>query len=331
MQETERFERRVTVHQLRIFTTVIDLQNFSRAADALHLSQPAVSHQVKALAIAVRGPIVEVVGKHARPTEIGRLLYDHATRILAEFASAERAIDELHGLERGILRVSGDTTVGIYVLPDLLGAFKAANPGVDVRLDVGNRDHVYQRIMDGDADFAVVGRLRERPTIPLAVQPFLPNELIAIVPPGHVLASADRVSLARFAREPFIVREPGSGTRETADEALARAPKPIEIVMELASNGAIKRAVAGGLGVAIVSRHSVLLELELGLVVEVPVTGFPLHRQWHLVYPRGRRLGPVGTAFLSFVEESSWRSSVGATLATDEFGPRAPSDPKIQR
>lgn len=317
MTETERLERRVSVHQLRIFTTVVDVQSFSRAAETLHLSQPAVSHQVKALARAVRGPIVEVVGRHARPTEVGRLLYEYATRILAEFAAADRAIDELHGLERGVIRVSGDTTVGIYVLPDLLGAFKAAHPGVDVRLDVGNRDHVYQRILDGDADFAVVGRLRERPAIPLTIQPFLPNELIAIVPPGHVLASARRVSLARFAKERFIVREPGSGTRETADEALARAPEPIQIVMELASNGAIKRAVAGGLGVAIVSRHSVALELQLGLVVEVPVTGFPLHRQWHLVYPRGRRLGPVGAAFLAFVDDSSWRSSVGETLTTD--------------
>lgn len=317
MAETGPLERRVTVHQLRIFKTVADLQSFSRAAEMLHLSQPAVSHQVKALAAAVHAPVFEAIGRHAQPTEVGRLLYEHAGRILSEFEAAGRAIDDLHGLERGVLRLSGDTTVGIYVLPDLLGAFKTAHPGVDVRLDVGNRDHVYQRIFDGDADFAVVGRLRDRPTIPLTSQPFLPNELIAIVGPGHSLAAARRVSLARFAKEPFIVREPGSGTRETADEALAHAPDPVRIVMELASNGAIKRAVARGLGVAIVSRHSVALELQLGLVVEVPVTGFPLHRQWHLVYPRGRRFGPVGAAFLSFVGQSEWRAAVGRTLTTD--------------
>jgi len=310
-------ERRATVHQLRVFRTVADLQSFSRAAEVLHLSQPAVSHQVKALSAAVGSPVFESIGRRARPTEVGRLLYEHAGRILAEFDAASRALDELYGLERGILRLSGDTTVGIYVLPDLLGAFKAAHPGVDVRLDVGNREHVYQRIFDGDADFAVVGRLREGPPIPLSVRPFLPNELIAIVAPGHPLASTRRVSLARFAREPFIVREPGSGTRETADEALAQVADPVRIVMELASNGAIKRAVARGLGVAIVSRFSVSLELQLGLVVEVPVTGFPLRRQWHLVHPSGRRFGPVGSAFLAFVEQGGWREQVGRALTTD--------------
>ncbi|MEO5986267.1 MAG: LysR substrate-binding domain-containing protein, partial [Candidatus Limnocylindria bacterium] len=314
MNTSESLERRVTVHQLRIFRTVADLASFSRAAESLHLSQPGVSHQVKALADAVGGPVLEVIGRSVQTTEIGRLLYEHATRILAEFEHADRALDELHGLRRGTLRVSGDTTVGIYVLPDVLGAFKAAHPGVEVRLDVGNREHVYQQIIDGESDFAVVGRLRDRPSVPLATQPFLPNELIAIVAPSHPLAESARVSMARFGREPFIVRELGSGTRETADEALARTKVPVRIVMELASNGAIKRAVAGGLGVAIVSRHSVSLELRLGLVVEVPVTGFPLHRQWHLVHPSGRRLGPVGTAFLEFIDAGSWRAAVGQTL-----------------
>ena len=308
---------RVTVHQLRIFTTVADLGSFTRAAEVLNLSQPAVSHQVKALAEAVGAPVFDTVGRRARPTEVGRLLHEYADRILSEFEAAGRAIDDLRGLDRGLLRVSGDTTVGIYVLPDLLGAFKAVHPAVDVRLDVGNRDHVYRRIYDGDADFAVVGRLPERSSVPLTVQPFLPNELIAIVAPGHPLAAARRVSLARLAREPFIVREPGSGTRETADEALAHAPGPVRIVMELASNGAIKRAVARGLGVAIVSRHSVSLELKLGLVLDLPVTGFPLRRQWHLVYPHGRRFGPVGTAFLAFLADGGWRAAVGPTLTTD--------------
>jgi len=317
MFDAGRLERRVTVHQLRIFKAVADLQGFTRAADALHLSQPAVSHQVKALAAAVGSPILETIGRRAQPTEVGRLLYEHAGRILAEFEAADRAIDELTDLERGVLSVSGDTTVGIYVLPDLLGAFKAAHPGVDVRLDVGNRDHVYARVIDGDADFAVVGRLRERPSVPLVSQPFLPNELIAIVGPDHPLAHARRVSVDRFAREPFIVREPGSGTRETADEALARAREPVRIVMELASNGAIKRAVARGLGVAVVSRHAVALELQLGLVVELPVAGFPLRRQWHLVHPRGRRLGPVGTAFLAFVARDDWRTLLERPLTTD--------------
>lgn len=316
MSDEVPFERRVTVHQLRIFKTVADLASFSRAADEMHLSQPAVSHQVKSLSASVRAQLFEESRRHVRLTEVGRLLYEHAGLILSEVEAAGRAIDELHGLKRGVLRLSGDSTVGIYVLPDLLGAFKQTYPAVEVRLDVGNRDHVYERLLASEADFAVVGRLREQSAVPLVDQPFLPNELIAIVAPDHPLASARRVSLARLAREPFIMREPGSGTRETAVDALARSGQPVRIVMELASNGAIKRAVARGLGVAILSRHAVSLELRLGLVVELPVTGFPLRRQWHLVYPAHRRFGPVGRAFLDFVDAGTWRGAIGEALTS---------------
>ncbi|MGZ6299020.1 MAG: LysR family transcriptional regulator [Candidatus Limnocylindria bacterium] len=311
------FERRVTVHQLRIFKTVADLRSFTRAAELLNLSQPGVSHQVRALSGAVGAPLFEQIGPAIHPTEIGRLLYDHAILILAEFEAAGRAIDELHGLKRGLLRLVGDTTVGIYVLPDVLGAFKQEHPDVELRLDVGNRQHAYERLLANEADFAVVGRTWLRPAVPMTVRPFLPNELIAIAGASHPLADARRVSLARLAQEPFIHREPGSGTRATAEEALAKAGRQVHVAMELASNGAIKRAVARGLGVAILSRHAVSLELRLGVVVELPVTGFPLHREWHLVYPRDRRLGPVGEAFLSFVDEGRWREMVGEDLTTD--------------
>jgi DNA-binding transcriptional LysR family regulator len=311
------FERRVTVHQLRIFKTVADLGSFTRAAEQLNLSQPGVSHQVRALSDSVGAPLFEQIGRAIHPTETGRLLYEHAVLILSGFEAAGRAIDELQGLKRGLLRLVGDTTVGIYVLPDVLGAFREEHPGVELQLDVGNRRHAYERLLANEADFAVVGRIWLRPEVPMVVRPFLPNELIAIAAPGHPLAGARRVTLARLADEPFIHREPGSGTRETVEEALARTGRPVHVAMELASNGAIKRAVARGLGVAILSRHAVSLELRLGVVVELRIAGFPLHRQWHLVYPRDRRFGPVGEAFLSFVDEGGWRDHVGEDLTTD--------------
>jgi len=318
IEQSERwlFERRVTVHQLRIFKTVADVRSFTRAAEELHLSQPGVSHQVKALSAAVGAPLFEEVGRRIQPTETGRFLYEHASLILSQFEAAGRAIDELHGLEQGLLRLVGDTTVGIYVLPDVLGAFKQAHPGIALRLDVGNRLHVYERLLTNEADFAVVGRTWLRPDVPLTIRPFLPNELIAIAAPGHALAGRRRVSLARIADEPIIFREPGSGTRETAEEALAKTGRRVQVAMELASNGAIKRAVARGLGIAILSRFAVSLELRLGVVVELPVTGFPLRRQWHLVYPRDRRLGPVGEAFLAFVDEGRWRDTLGEDMTT---------------
>lgn len=311
------FESRVTVHQLRIFRTVAERHSFSRAAEQLNLSQPAVSHQVKALTEAIGSPLFELIGRRTQPTETGRLLLEHAGRILGEFDAAGRALDELHGLQRGLLRVVGDTTVGIYVLPDVLGAFHERYPGVDVRLDVGNRQYVHDSLAANEADIAVVGRPGQRPDLALTIRPFLDNELIAIAAPSHRFAKNARIPLARFASEPMILREAGSGTRETAEATLATAGRPIDVVMELGSNGALKRAVARGLGVSIVSRYAVGLELQLGLLVELPVVGFPLARQWHLVHRRDRRFGPVGEAFLEFVEEGSWRSSIGQALSTD--------------
>ncbi len=311
------FEQRVTVHQLRIFKAVADHHSFSRAAEGLHLSQPAVSHQIKSLADAVQLPLFEEIARRIQLTAAGRLLYEHAARILTDFGSAGLAVDEMHGLRRGALRLSGDTTVGIYVLPDLLGAFKQAHPELEMRLDVGNQQHVYDRLLANEADFAVVGRSWPRPAIPLTVRPFLPNELIAVASPQHPLTGTRRISMKRLAAEPFIIRESGSGTRETAEQALRRSGGPVYVVMELSSNGAIKRAVARGLGITIISRYAVALELKLGLLVELPVAGFPLRRQWHLIYARDKQLGPVDEAFLAFVAEGGWRASLRESISTD--------------
>lgn len=290
---------------------------FTRAAEALGLSQPAISHQLKALAEAIGTPVVEVIGRRVRLTQAGDLLYEHAKRILAEFEAAGSALDDLRGLHRGRLSVAGDTTVGIYVLPDLLGAFRQAHPSVEVRLAVDNRQGVYRRLVAGEVDFVVSGRRWVDPSIALLVRPFLANELIAVTAVGHALAGRQHVTLAELAAEPFIVREPGSGTRETAEEALRAAGLSIRPVMELASNGAIKRAVAQDLGVSILSRYATALELQIGHLAEIPVEGFPLRRQWHLVYARDKRLGPVDEAFLRFVDDGRWKETVGKPITTD--------------
>jgi len=252
-----------------------------------------------------------------RLTQAGRLLHEHAGRILAEFESAGSALDSLRGLKRGSIRIAGDTTVGIYVLPDLLGSFHERHPDVEVRLGVDNRHGLYDRLIANEADFVVSGRLWETPAVPLIALPFLANELIAIASPRHLLAGRRRISLEDLAAEPFIVREPGSGTRETTEEAFRSAGLSIRPVMELASNGAIKRAVARNLGVSVLSRYATTLEIQVGHLVELPVVRFPLRRQWHLVYPRDRRLGPVEQAFLRFAEDGSWKESIGRPATTD--------------
>lgn len=307
----------VTVHQLRLLAAVADRGGVSRAAESLGLSQPAVSHQLRTLSEAVGAPLVETVGRQVHLTAAGQVLYDHARRILAEFEAAGSALDELRGLRSGMLRVVGDTTVGTYVLPDVLGSFRHEHPAIEVRLDVGNRQHVLARLVANEVDFAIGGRPWEDPPVPLIVRPFLANELIVIASPRHPLAGAPRVTLGQLAGEPFITREPGSGTRETAGEAFHRAHLSVRPVMELASNGAIKRAVAQDLGYSIVSRYAAALELSLGLLVELRVDGFPLLREWHLFQARDKRLSPAAEAFLGFVVEGRWRDNVGRPLATD--------------
>jgi DNA-binding transcriptional LysR family regulator len=307
----------VSVHQIRLLTAVVEHGSFTRAADALGLSQPAISHQLKGLASAVGIPILEVVGRKVRLTPGGEVFHAHAKRILAEFAAAGTAMDELRGLQRGSLRIAGDTTVGIYVLPDLLGAFKHEHPSIEVRLGVDNRQNLYDRLVANEVDYVVIGRPWGNPAIPLATHPFLANELIAIASPHHRLAGRSRVTLADLATEPFIVREPGSGTRETAEEAMTAAGLTVRAVMELASNGAIKRAVAQDLGISILSRYATALEIQIGHLVELPVVGFPLRREWSLVHARDKRLGPLDEAFLRFVREGSWKATIGRPLATD--------------
>lgn len=307
----------VSVHQLRLLVAVIEHGGFSRAGHALGLSQPAISHQLKALTTAIGIPVVEVIGRRVRLTQAGELLYEHAKRILSEFEAAGMALDELRGLHRGSLRLAGDTTVGIYVLPDLLGAFRHEHPSVEVRLGVDNRQALYQRLVANEADFVVSGRPWDNPSIPLIVRPFLANELIAIASPRHPLARRKRVTLADLAAEPFIIREPGSGTRETLEEAFREAGLSIHPVMELASNGAIKRAVAQDLGVSILSRYATGLEIQVGHLAELPVVGFPLRRHWHLVYARDKRLGPVDEAFLQFVDSGQWKDTIGRPVSTD--------------
>lgn len=311
------FDQLVTVHQLRLLAAVAEQGGVSRAAARLGLSQPAVSHQLKALRIAVGVPLIETVGRRTGLTAEGEVLYGHARRILAEFEAAGTAIGEMRGLRRGSLSVVGDTTVGIYVLPDLLGLFRHEHPDVRVKLDIGNRQVVLDRLVANSVDFGISGRPWDDPPVPLVARPFLANELIAVASPANRLAALDHVSIARMAAEPFILREEGSGTRETTEEAFAKAGHPIQPVMELASNGAIKRAVAQDLGVSVLSRYAAALEIQLGLLVELPVAGFPLRRQWHVFHARGKNLGPIAQAFLSFLDRDDWRETVGRPFATD--------------
>jgi DNA-binding transcriptional LysR family regulator len=305
-------ERRLTLRQLRIFKTVVDQRNFTRAAEQLSLTQPAVTHQMQTLARALGQPLFQS-GRAFELTPVGRAVHERAGLVLALIRETGEAIDELVGLKRGAVRVAGDTTVSVYVLPDAFAAFHRLHPDIELNLEVVNRDTVRELLLRGEVDLGILSVRGNDPD--LTIEPLLENEFQCFAAPTHPLASRSNLEPRDLAGAPLMVREPGSGTREATDEVLIPAGVRPDVVM--ANNGALKRAVAGGLGATIVSVHSVQLELSLGLLKTLDVRGFPVHRTWHVAQVAERLLSPAAQAFRAFLCCSDWRQNLVVSLGVE--------------
>lgn len=299
-------DRSVTLRQLRTFKTVADLNSFSAAAGRLKLSQPSVSYQVKELEEALGLPLLDRLGKRVQLTEAGTLMYGYARRMLDVLDEATVAIEEIRGIKRGSLRVGASTTVGIYLLPAALGAFKKLHPGLVISLEIGTRARVQEQVLRNELDLAVVGPALKDSD--LEIVPFLTDELVVIAPAGHPLAGRKGLGLKDLAGQPFIMREAASGSRWSLEKAARKAGVKLSVAMELGSNGAIKHAVESGLGLAVISRYACALELSSGRLVELDVRGFPIRRDWHIVHLRRRKLPASVTAFIDFLKGASWLS-----------------------
>jgi DNA-binding transcriptional LysR family regulator len=310
-----RLERSITLRQLRIFRSVIEHRSFTRAAEALSLTQPAVTHQMQALARAVGRPLLDPGSRAPVLTAVGRALHDRAGRILAMVGDAQEAMDDVAGLRAGRVHVAGDTTVGIYVLPDAMAAFHREHPGVALSLDVVNRAQVRELLLEGIADVGVIGTLWDDDV--LDAEPFLENSLMCFCAPGHPLAEREPLQPVDLLDGPLLLREPGSGTRESAERILRDAGVEPVPAMEMASNGALKRAVAGGLGVTVLSTYAVRLELQVGLLRPLRVAGFPVERMWHVTWTRERLLSPAAAAFRAFLHSPDWRASLAIPLGSE--------------
>jgi LysR family transcriptional regulator, low CO2-responsive transcriptional regulator len=286
--------RHATLHQLRIFHAVAQHNSFARAAEALHLSPPTLSLQVKQLSETVGQPLFEQLGKKIYLTAAGRTLSEACADIEARMERLSEDLEALQGIERGSLKLAILTTVK-YTVPKLLGGFCAAHPGIDVAMVVGNRENLLQRLVANLDDLCIMGQPPEQ--MNLVSESFADNPLVVVAPPGHPLAGKRRIAPRRLAQEPFILREPGSGTRLTAENYFASQGVSLRNRLEVGSNEAIKQTVAGGLGLAVLSSHTVVAELALGELVQLDVQGFPLIRRWHVVYPRGKRLSAAALAF----------------------------------
>lgn len=290
--------RRATLHQLRIFDTVARHQSVAAAAKALHLTPPAVSIQVKQLAETAGEPLLEQVGKRLYLTEAGRLLAAACREVLDRLETLAQDLAALHGLHKGRLRIAIITTAK-YFLPRLLGEFSARHPGIELALVVGNRETILERLHRNEDDLYILGRPPRASSV--SAVPFAANPLVAVAYPDHPLAGARQIAPAQLAEEPFIAREPGSGTRLACEEFFRHQRIEPRIRMELGSNEAIKQTVAGRLGISILSRSTVRTELETGELILLDVQGLPIERQWYIVRLKDKYLSPAADAFHGFL------------------------------
>lgn len=304
----------VTLRQLTIFARVAETGSFTRAAEQLHLTQPAVSQQMRQLAEAVGEPLFETLGRRIYLTDAGKALRATGEGMARQWDGFEEELQAMRGLHSGMLRLAVVSTAK-YFIPRVLGPFCARYPGIDVRLEVANRDQVVARIEDNRDDLYVMTRPPEG--LELECRPFLDNPLVPIVAAAHPLARRRHLALADLGGERFIMREPGSGTRIAIEQFLAEHDTRLNVRMELGSNEAIKQAVAGGLGLSILSRHTLHRDpAQEDDVVILPVAGFPLHTSWQLVYLRQRRLSRAAQAFLTLLEE--WIPAYTASKGLEE-------------
>lgn len=299
--------RHTTMRQLQIFEAIVRHGSFTRAAEELFLTQPTVSMQTKKLTDAFGLPLLTQVGRKIRPTEAGEVVYATIREMFTSLNNLDVALSEIQGLKRGRLRLAVVSTAK-YLAPELLGKFNALYPNIELSLKVSNRDRVIERMANHEDDLYIMGQVAHD-FEDVEVHPFAPNPLVVIAPKSHPLASQSQISLETLAEWPFILREPGSGIRDATLKVFDAAGIAPKIKMELGSNEAIKHAVLAGLGVSVLSLHSMTLEGPQGPLGLLDVTGFPIRRQWFIVHPKGRILSLVAQSFLDFAisEEAGMR------------------------
>ena len=304
---------RLTFHQLRLLLAVSREGSVSRAAQRLHLTQPTLSTQLRQLAEQVGLPLFERVGRKLHLTAAGRVVLDTAARVEQELENLDETLAELRGDVVGRLRLAVVSTAETFI-PRLLGDFRRERPAVEVSLVVLNRDAVIRRLADNLDDLYIMSRPPQAP--PVVATPFLSNPLVVVAAAEHPLAGRETLQIEALAAEEFVLREPGSGTRQAAEHFFAAHGLALRPRLELGSNEAVKQAVAGGLGLSLLSAHALAHAVDEGIAV-LRVEGTPLPTQWQVVYPAGKRLSPLASAFLAFLRERAAELERGAQARLD--------------
>lgn len=287
-----------TLHQLKVFEAVARHNSFTRAAEELFLTQPTVSMQVKQLTKAVGMPLFDQVGKRLYLTQAGEELVKTCREVFEKLDQFEMTIADLKGLKQGRLRLAVITTAK-YFVPRLLGPFCKRYPGIDVSLQVTNHEHILNRLSENLDDLYVMSQLPE--SIEVTYKRILDNPLVVLAPANHPLAQEKDIPIERIAAEPFIMREPGSGTRKAVQALFDEHKLSLKVQLDLGSNEAIKQAIAGGLGISILSLHTIALEGPSSQLTVLDAQQFPIERYWYAIYPNGKQLSIVARTFLDYL------------------------------
>jgi DNA-binding transcriptional LysR family regulator len=293
----------MNLSQLKAFLAVAQDRSFSRAAEKLYLTQPAVSKQIQALEEGLGMRLFDRVGRSILLTQAGNILHDHAHIAFRTLEEARETINQLRGLQRGHLRISAASTIGTYMLPQPLGELKAQFPGIEISLAITNKARVVQQVLNHEVELGFVGPPVE--PAELEMEEYLLDELVLIMAPTHRLAREESVGVAELAEEVFILREQGSGTREIMEEELGRVRVNLKKAMELGSTEAIKQAVAANLGVSIVSKFAISLETLQGRLAVARLPELNLRRQLFVIHHGGRTLSPAAEEFCSLLRRSA--------------------------
>jgi DNA-binding transcriptional LysR family regulator len=293
----------IEIRQIQVFLAVWENRSFSRAAQEVHLTQPTVSGHIRVLEEILGVRLFDRGGKEVTPTKAGEILYPFARQILRLNLQAERGIAMFLGQEKGSLDLGGSNIPGQYILPGVIGRFKADRPNIKVILRISDTAAIVAAVANGELELGMVGAIVQKKG--LSFEPCFHDDMVLIVPPGHRLADCKKASIDDLASEPFVLREKGSGTRLASERALQAAGNlqisDLQIVAEMGSTEAIRQAVRAGLGCAIVSRRAVKDDLEHGLLYTPVLEGVQLSRQFYLIWHNQRTLSPLAYAFRSFL------------------------------
>lgn len=315
--------RRITIRQMQIFCAVTRHMSFARASEELHLTQPGVSMQIKQLEQILELPLLDRFGKRLSLTEAGVRFHEHASRIIGELHDAEETVNQLKGLHSGRITI-GMVSTAKYFVPRLLARFTAQHPNLDLRIVTGNRAVLHGYLHRNEIDLAVMGRPPHG--LDVVTEAFAQHPYVFIGPPDHHCAAAESIDLFELRGETVLLREPDSGTRALSDEYFEKTLFRPRRLIEMDSNEMIKQSVGAGMGVALISLHTLALELRHGTLKILNVQGTPLMRTWHVAHLAEKRHSPAARALRDFIIEQ------GGEFLRAEFGKvRQPGRRKVRR